>query len=375
MKRRLLLLLALCLTLCSCENGPNTETTEQDPTAEMQVENPKGSPDNPYRVGETIVIDEMYPSAEHPANQIPFRMELTVTEAYSPEESASARIKKQVPAARLTLTFTGNYDEPMELDKFFYRPLLTPDMEKTWPLLFSVEDPAKELTALEMETEYDLLLTTYLEDNDAPVTQYPYLMISYYFPDCNTINDIYIDLTTGYQKQPTTETSSLSPAEQAQYYQAAVAAEKKSYYTVAKNLYESIPGYKDANLRLQSVLDILSPYNGTYYGQSHVHEGTYVWMYVQDGIVRITYDVENTPVLEYEIYQHGIDPDGTPWMAFAPSLTRFFLDNQNASYTHGFTMDRNEDLWTIAVTDGGHDQSWNSTLEKVSDGVDVQFDR
>ena len=369
MKRMIWLLLALCLTLCGC-GGDEIETTEQEPDSAVQTESPKGSLENPYRVGETIVIEELYPAREHPDNQVPFRLELTVTEAYSPEESEAARTQKQVPAARLRLSVTGDYAAPMALDQFFYRPLLSAELEKTWPLLFSAEDLSQEVTALEIGKEYDLILTTYQADENAAPQQYPYLMISYYYPDCDTINEIYIDLTSGYLEQSAETASDLSAEEQAQYYQAATAAEEKGYYAVAKNLYECIPGYKDANVRLQAVLAALAPYNGTYYGHSHVHDDVSLWLYIQDGAVWATYDVENTPVLEYELYQYGTDPDGSPIMAFASGLTRFFLDNQNASYTQGFTMIQDGETWTVTATQEGQDRSWNSTLEKISDTVE-----
>jgi len=373
MKRLLWLLLALCLTLCACGGDPDIEPTETDPEPVVQAESPKGSLENPYRVGETILIEEMYPAEEHAAHQVPFRLELTVTEAYSPEESEAARDNKLLPVAALRFSFSGQHEEPLPLDQFFYRPLLTADLAKDWPLLVSTDGRRQEVTAVKPGEVYDLVVTAYQADLNAPQKQYPYLMLSYYYPDSSTINDIYIDLTSGYLTPSEEEVSDLPVEKQDQYYQAAVAAEAKGYYTVAKNLYEAIPGYQDANARLQSVLAVLAPYNGTYYGASHQHEGVSVWMYVEDGTVRTTYDVENTPVLEYELFQRGTQADGSPAMAFAPSLTRFFLDNQNASYTHGFTMTQSGESWTVAVTEGGHDRSWNSTLEKVSDTVDETF--
>ncbi|MBR2489958.1 MAG: hypothetical protein IKB65_00545 [Ruminiclostridium sp.] len=325
-------------------------------------------------MGETIVIDEMYPVSDHPASEIPFRMELTITEVYSPEESEANRHKKQFPVARFAVSVTGDYEGQLELDQFFYRPLLTAGMEKVWPLFFPADGTMREVKALEIGEEYELVLTVYQEDEETDMKSYPYLMISYYYPDSSTINDIYIDLTSGRSSKTEEEAPDLTAAEQAQYYEAAVEAEDRGYYAVAKNLYEDIPGYQDANVRLQSVLDVLSPYNGTYYGESHQHEGVSVWVYVEDGTVWTTYDVENTPVLEYELFQYETQADGTPVMAFATGLTRFFLDNQNASYTHGFTMTQNGDMWSVMATEGGSDRSWNSTLEKVSDTVDVEFD-
>lgn len=374
MKRLLCLLLVLSLSLCACGNNDDIETTEQEQEPVVQVEMPKGALENPYGVGETIVIDEMYPVSEHPASEIPFRMELTITDVYSPEESESSRYKKQYPVARFTVSVTGDYEGQLELDKFFYRPLLTAEMEKEWPLFFTSDGTVREVKTLEVGEEYDLVLTVYQEDEDAVMKDYPYLMISYYYPDSSTINDIYIDLTSSRSSQTEEEAPDLSAEEQAQYYKAAAEAEAKGYYAVAKNLYEDIPGYQDANVRLQSVLGILAPYNGTYYGESHQHEGVSVWVYVEDGAVWTTYDVDNTPVLEYELFQYETQSDGTPIMAFSTGLTRFFLDNQNASYAHGFTMTQEGDAWTVTAAEGGSDRSWNSTLEKVSDTVNVELD-
>ena len=374
MKRMLWLLLTLSLLLSACGNHDNIETTENPPASSVQPESPKGSLENPYMVGESIMIHEMYPVSGQPASQIPFRMQLTVTDVYSPEESASARNGRHIPVALLNISVTGEYEGEINLDKFFYRPLLTTEMEKVWPLFFPAEGNGKEVKSLEIGREYELILAVYQEDEAIPAKEYPYLMLSYYYPDSSTLNDIYINLINRSNAQPEETITNLSAEEQAQYYQAAVSAQEKGYYAVSKNLYEAIPNHRDANIRLQSVLTTLSPYDGTYYGESLQHEDVSVWLYIKDGTVWATYDVENTPVLEYELFLDSAQADSTSEITFAPGLTRFFLDNQNAAYTHGFTMTQNGRLWTVSATEGGSDHSWDSTLEKVSDTVDIEFD-
>ena len=374
MKRMFWLLLAICLPLCACGNHENIETTDNDSVSSVQLESPKGSLENPYLVGEPIVIPEMYPVSGHPASQIPFRMELTVTDAYSSEESASNRLNTQYPVATLTLAVSGAYDGELTLDHIFYRPLLTEEMEKEWPLLFLADNTSQETSVLEVGQEYEMILAVYQQDANIPPSEYPYLMISYYSPDNSTLNDIYIDLSEVFQPEVVEDTPDLSPAEQDHYYQAAAAAEAKGYYAVAKNLYEDIPGYKDANDRLESVLNFFVPYNGSYYGESLQHEGASVWLHIQDGTVHATYDAENSRVLEYELFQYETRSDGSVIMAFGPSLTRFFLDNQNASYTHGYTITQDEDTWSVTATPDSQDCSWNSTLWKVSVTANETFD-
>lgn len=374
MKKLLWLLLVLCLTLCACGDTNDTESAEKESEAEVQMESPKGSLENPYRMGETIVIDEMYLAGDHPAGEIPFRMEFTVIEAYPQEESEINRDRKQIPIARVQFAVGGEYEGQIALDQLFYRPLLTTEMEKEWPLFVSSDGGLQELRTLEVAEEYDQIITVYEEDDTAPVKEYPYLVLSYFYPDSTTVKELYIDLSSSYVPQEEEGDIEIPDEERDKYYRAASEAEKKGYYAVAKNLYEEIPGYKDADLRLQSVLDTLAPYNGTYCGASLQHEDVSVWLYVQDGTVWATYDMENASVLEYELFQYDTQADGTPAMAFATGLTRFFLDNPNASYSYGFALAQDGNRWSVAVTEGGTDRSWDSTLEKVSDTVDRDFD-
>lgn len=369
--KRLLWLLALCLILCACGGDNDTEPADVEPEVESvaQEYSPKGSQENPYRVGETIVIDEMYPVSGLSISGIPFRMELTVVETYTSEEGESLRIKKQIPVASLNISITGDYEGSLELDHIFYRPLLTTNLEKVWPQFFAPDRSRSEIKSLEVGEKNDFLLTVYQENQDDPIRSYPYMIISYCYPDSNTLNDLYIDLTSSQSTKPAEEVPDLSEEEKARYYEAAVAAEEKGYYAVANNIYEDIPGYKDSNVRRMAILNALAPYNGTYYGESQVYENVSVRVCVQDGVVWVSYDEENAPVLSYELFLYAEEDGAPPVMTFSSALTRFFLDNHNASYTQGFTLTQEGEDWIVKAVEGNSDQSWNCDLKKVSDIV------
>lgn len=371
MKKLLWLLLALCLTLCACGDTNDTEPTPQkEPEAVVQTESPKGSLENPYQVGETVVIEETYVNGDHPAGGVPFRMELTVLRVYTPEESEATRYKKQFPVASVNISVTGQYEGQIGLDQLFYRPLLNGQMEKAWPMLFTSDGSKQEVSALEVGAENRFVLTVYREEDDMPMETYPYLMISHFYPDSATNRDIYIALTGESGTSPAEEAPDLAEEERAEYYQAALAAEEKGYYAMAKKFYAAIPGYQDADLHLQEMQNVLAPYNGTYYGESELHEGVGVWLYVEDGTVWAAYDVDGFPILEYELFLQSTQADGTPVMAFATELGRFFLGNHNAAYVSAFTLTTDGQKWAIKAEEGNQDRSWDCTLEKVSDTVD-----
>lgn len=180
----ILLLFTLCMVFTGCGSG-NAEN--QIGTSES-VKNEKGTRNNPYQVGDSIVFDEeMYNGkgeSDTSCGTVPFRLSLTLNEVYTSAEGMALMEKEYdsftfIPVADITFTLTGDYQDG--IDYIFSCPfeisVLTDTMETQSHSL--VTHDLDSLNTLYTDTAYNVYVSgSYDSDRDEPYT-HKYIVISY----------------------------------------------------------------------------------------------------------------------------------------------------------------------------------------------------
>ena len=86
----------------------------------------KGTRDNPYKIGDTIEITDIYDlyATSDSNKNVPFNATITLEEVYTAEQGISKRKSEYdkfttVPIAKVSFEVNGNYDDKLNYDEIF----------------------------------------------------------------------------------------------------------------------------------------------------------------------------------------------------------------------------------------------------------------
>ena len=372
----------LCiLTLAACggqSDGKESKTpADNQGVAETEQSGDKGTRSNPYQIGETIVVNDFkaYFNNGEKYTDILFNLELTVNKAYTVAEGVAIRKSRYtgfttIPAASITFTLMGNYDNEMDYCDIFRVGVLDQNMQTD--VFTTIEDDnQKRQDTIYTDTTYTVNILHSFDTKTQTGTEAKYFVLYYTGTDDSTK---YIYISAEGQETEPADNVAVEPELSAEEkkYQAAVAAEEKGYYTIARNLFGRVLEYKDAQKHYDELNGILQEYTGTYYGESTEYKNVKVYLYVEDGYVTAQFEGQEKSPSKYELYLYG-DDNGTPIVAFAPSRTDLFSLNTNTSYddaVESYALHQLEDgSYLVGATTDSTSYTWNGFYEKISDSV------
>ena len=372
----------MVLSLCACdfEKTSSERETELSNTSQHDSDR-KGTRDKPYQIGDTIIINGFkayFDSGQYA--DVSFDLELVINKAYSYEEGVAIRESKYdtftaIPAANVTFTVTGNYENEMYYPDIFKIGVVDQKMQtNTFDTLD--DENQKSMQYIYTNVEYTANILCPYENGSKSVTEAKYFVIHYRNAD-NAEEYIYISA-----KEQKSETNTASeehqdvenvPEEEVDYRTARI-AEEKGYYTVARKIFENILHYKDAQAHYDKMNSILQTYNGIYYGESTQYKNVRVYLYIEDGYVTAQFEGKEKSLSEYELYLYG-DDSGTPILAFGNGITDLFLLNPDISYDSAierFAITHLDDGgYLILAAEGSTSYTWNGIYEKISDSVSL----
>lgn len=154
-------------------------------------------------------------------------------------------------------------------------------------------------------------------------------------------------------------------SEEQSTYEAAIEAKEKGYYKVAETLFESIKGYEDATERYNELKSFLAQYDGTYYGESTKYKNVYVYLYINDGVVKAQFEGQDMSHSTYELYRYGTLPNGEPFIAFSNAISDRYSADYKCEYSDGVAIRKQDDgSYFLAPTEGGTLDTWNGFYTK-----------
>lgn len=217
MKKMCALLLAaiMCFSLTACGNNPQetdvsseTSSTETDKTVPEETTSEKGTRGNPYLPGEEIVLDKISPDSTFPEKGIELDMEFSVENTYTVNDFDNVMFSEyQMPIAKIELEVNGSYEDPIWDRQLLSLTLLTDNMVEIPANIFHNDADHTSVQNFYTGATYELIITSYREDTDAPYEAYRYLKLSYYTGDGNQKEHIYIDISSHAAPPAQEETS------------------------------------------------------------------------------------------------------------------------------------------------------------------------
>ena len=381
-KKTILILIIVTFTLTGCSNssGSTSDITDSEVENETEEVEEIGTRSNPYHIGDTITLENIKPYLsiydDGKFKDVFFDLTLTVDDSYTVEEGISIRESKYdvyttIPAAKITFKLTGNYDDVMYANEIFQVSVVDGNMQ-TDTFIELEDDDQKSYTSIYTETEYTYNILRSYDKESSTVTVAKYYVLNYRDSE-GTNRYVYIssaDEETVNFSEEESSTDEEASSENTKY-SAAIIAEKRGYYTIAKNLFEEILDYSDSQEHYDNISSVLLEYNGTYYGESTQYTGVNVYLYIDNGIVTAQFEGSEKSPDEYELYLYGETDKGEAIMAFSPSRTSLFSLNTDLTYGDGFAIQKLEDgSYLIIATDGSNSYSWNGIYERISDFVD-----
>lgn len=376
LKWSLIGLLGLCLMGCG-SNTDESKTTSNDN---------KGSRENPYKVGETIEIENAYVPDyfNKDAANIPYKIELVITDIIEKEEGIAFMERNYniftfIPSAEVTFSVQGDYSDAINFSSFMDIRSVTDEMEIKGASV--TDEKWEELYKFYTNVTYEKYITVQYDQNDTEPDTYKYITIEYYSDvKCLDRETVYV-LLEDTQKQDDNEAvdedgnqqeESVEDSAEEIQYQSALAAEGKLQYTYAKRLYAELNGYKDSQQKMEDMISILSKYNGTYYGESLKFDNINVYMYVQDGTVRFKYDSADAEISPsvYEIYGAELDESLHEDTVIVGNERR--SDYSNPSENYIWIPQEDGSVMIAAWTENSIGNTWNGVYSKVSDSVEME---
>ena len=369
-----ILLIFCCLCLVGCNNSADTSKNTSSKN--------KGTRENPYKVGESVIIKNAYTPDywEKDAANIPYTIELKINKMLAPGEGLALMERKYdtfflIPIAELTFSVQGDYSDSIAFNHLINLSSVTNEMEIEGARC--TDEECHGLDEFFTNVTYEKYLAVSYDKNESK--NYKYLKIEYY-NDAEGLNteSVYVlledmkneDNSESVEKQQQEENTASSNEESK--YNNALAAEEKLQYTYAKRLYSELNGYKDSHEKMNDMIEILSKYNGTYYGESLKFDNVNVYMYVKDGTVRFKFDSSNVDISEsiYEIY--GAELDESLHEDTVIVGNQRVSDYSNPSENYIWIPQDNGTVMIAAWTENSIGNSWNGTYSKISDSVDIQ---
>lgn len=371
-------MLMISLVACNVSESGN-ESNNSSNNAAFESDD-KGTRSNPYKIGEKIEIADIstvYDMEEY--EDIEFGLSFCVDQSYSPDEGIRLKETRYdtftaVPAAKITFKLTGNYDDELTWTNIFSVFVITDEMETHKFSSFEGIDDFSNIRTIYTGEEYTYhVLTAHdTKTNITPVSKY--LVLEYRNTNKET-HSLYFSLEEsvnhGESAIENVEAEAAVDSDENKEYSSAIAAMEKGYYKIAENLFEKAGNYEDAESKYSEMKELLSLYDGTYYGYSTQYDNVKVYVYIKDGNVACQFEGRDISPDRYELFLYGSTQDGTDLMAFAPSRTDLFNLSNDTEYGDGFAIQSDSSGgYIIAATEGSTSYSWNGLFEKISDDVD-----
>ena len=187
----ILIILFIILILSNSNNNINTGTN---------IDNNKGTRSNPYKIGDTIEITDiydLYATSSSSKKDIPFKASITFNEVYSTEQGINMRKSKgydtftAVPIANISFEVTGNYDDKLNYDELFKITYINEDMEeKNYPI---ENENQEQIGTIYTGNRYTVNLLCGHDTNTNKLESIKYFIIKYYYKNFD-IHSIYIEL-------------------------------------------------------------------------------------------------------------------------------------------------------------------------------------
>lgn len=187
----ILIILSIILILSNSNNSINTGTN---------IDNNKGTRSNPYKIGDTIEITEiydLYATSSSSKKDIPFKANITFNKVYSAEQGINMRKSKgydtftAVPIANISFEVAGNYDDKLNYDELFKITYINEDMtEKIYPI---ENEEQEQIGTIFTGTRYTVNLLCEHDTNTNEVDKIKYFVIGYYDKNFD-IHSIYVEL-------------------------------------------------------------------------------------------------------------------------------------------------------------------------------------
>lgn len=377
-----LAIVAVIMTASACSKDNITNSPSSNDSNYEQSGN-KGKRENPYGVGDTVKlfgIRTFY--NQEPIGESDFDLEFTVDEAFTISDGKAIMSNNgftyygEIPAAKVTFKFEGDYSGEFTWSDIINVAIVNEKMQSVSFLgmldLDSLEDIYSGFTGY----EYSYYVGTEYDSDTNEGVESRYLSLEYNDANNNS-NTIYFDLTVDKSKNNSESADSSSVGQSGnEDYDAAVAAEEKGYLKVAENLYKAAGDFRDAPQKYEELKEVLSQYNGTYYGDSIQFDKVKVYLYILDGEVRTQFEGMEVTPSGYELYNYGKKADGTVFPAFSDKITDQFKFNIRSEYGDGYTLDFDFDGsgdYLVAATKDSSWYTWNGFYKKISDDVDASL--
>lgn len=382
MKRLSMFLIITMMMIClvACGGSENSNKANDDSNTTSFESDDKGTRSNPYEMGEKIEItgiSTVYDIEEY--KDIEFGLSFCVDQSYSPDEGIKLKETRYdtftaVPAAKITFELTGNHDDELTWANIFSVFVITDEMETHKFSSFEDIDDFSNIGTIYTGAEYTYYVLTAhdTKTNTTPVSKY--LVLEYRDTNKET-HTLYFSLEESSNQEESVienvEEEIVVDSDENKEYSSAIAAVEKGYYKIAENLFKKAGNYGDAEAKYSEMKELLSQYDGTYYGDSTQYDNVKVYVYIKDGNVACQFEGMDMSPDRYELFLYGSTQDGTDLMAFAPSRTDLFNLNNDTAYGDGFGIQSDgSGGYIIAATDGSTHYSWNGLFEKISDEVD-----
>lgn len=388
MKRKLLatVSISLCLLLLACGGGGNESTQQEQATNTQEKdkstgESNKGTKENPYKMEDSIIINcyawegnrilggEVIGSNTFELSN--FKIEVGELSSYNNAEDVKVLVFDKKCIETCYENGIGWLDTgDIFVDNFFNDSMQTVDFANITEVYTNIKRPNvvyfegtiyKEAYAMCKIDNSDII-------NSGEI--YSLMRITYYDENLDE-QYVYIELDNKNEQEIYEEqTENISEARNTSY-ENAIIAEEKGYYTIAMNLFSKTLDYQDSQEHFDKLKDILSEYNGTYYGESTQYKNVKVYLYIENGNVTAQFEGRDKSPDKYELYLYGETENNTEILAFAPSRTDLFSINIDTSYGDGFAIQKLDDgSYLVAATQGSTSYSWNGFYEKISDTIE-----
>lgn len=388
MKRKLLatVSVSLCLLLSACGGGGN-DSIQQEKVTDTQQEDKgteksnKGTKENPYTMEDTITItcyawegNRILGGTVIGSNTFElsnFRIEVGNLSSYNNAEDVKVLVFDNKCIETCYENGLGWLDTgDIFVDNFFNDNMQTIDFTNITEIYTSIK---RQNVVYFKGTTYTEAYAMCKIDNTEIINSdetYNLMRITYYDENLDE-QYIYIELDNKseqeiYEKQ----TENISETRNTSY-ENAIIAEEKGYYTIAMNLFSKTLEYQNSQEHYNKLKDILSEYNGIYYGESTQYKNVNVYLYIENGNVTAQFEGQDKSPDKYELYSYGETEDNAEILAFAPSRTDLFSINADTSYGDGFAIQKLDDgSYLVAATQGSTSYSWNGFYKKISDTIE-----
>lgn len=285
----------------------------------------KGTRDNPYKIGDTIEITDIYDlyATSDSNKNVPFNATITLEEVYTAEQGISKRKSEYdkfttVPIAKVSFEVNGNYDDKLNYDEIFKISYIDENMEEKSYVIEN--DKQEQIGTIYTGNKYTANLLCKHDNETDEVDTIKYFVIEYRDKNSNS-HSIYIEPVESSDDAINVENNI-----ETNYDNAIKLIDNEEYSKAYEVLQNISKDYKD-NLELRNyckgmifykdyqcygyaldyfakcedtlntkdikneIMEIVSKYNGTYYYDSpkYPNKNLGIYMCVKDGKVGFQY--------------------------------------------------------------------------------------